>query len=164
MSVVMEGASVRYFTSGFIVLLLTIFSFGCAKPQKLNLITTPINKPSLILPKADVLTSRSITWVLITEDTVKQSFQKLKDSGRPLVFFATTDEGYENLGLNESDRRTWMEQQLAITAAYQRYYNESEYVIDLAIDELQNAKKQIDEINEKAEKEPSWLDWFKLNK
>ena len=89
---------------------LTILSIisGCSSlPKEIFVSAEPIEKPKLILPKSD-------EWA------------KLEKSGEALAFFATTDSGYESLGLNYSDLRAFIQQQDAIIAAYRSYYLEAE--------------------------------------
>lgn len=49
------------------------------------------------------------------------------------MFFALTEKGYENLSLNLNDLRTFIQQQRAIVAAYERYYMSAEQRLDQAV-------------------------------
>ena len=100
---------------------------GCSSlPKQIFVSAEPIEKPKLILPQADELDLRDVEWVILVKDNWKEQWAKLEQSGDALAFFATTDSGYESLGLNYSDLRAFIEQQDAIIAAYRGYYLEAE--------------------------------------
>jgi len=102
-------------------------------PEPIQIRTKPVDKPELILPKADELIQRKIEWILVTPENYKESFAELEDRGRPLVFFGLTDQGYENISLNLSDIRMYVSQQHAIVDAYEKYYNQAESKLDTAV-------------------------------
>jgi len=108
---------------------LTILSIisGCSSlPKEIFVSAEPIEKPKLVLPKADELDLRDVEWVILVKDNWEEQWAKLEKSGEALAFFATTDSGYESLGLNYSDLRAFIQQQDAIIAAYRSYYLEAE--------------------------------------
>ena len=114
---------------------LTILSIisGCSSlPKQIFVSAEPIEKPKLILPKADELDLRDVEWVILVKDNWEEQWAKLEKSGEALAFFATSDSGYENLGLNYSDLRAFIQQQDAIIAAYRSYYLEAEQEFDEA--------------------------------
>jgi len=99
-------------------------------PEPIQIATKPIEKPKLVLPVADELVQRKVEWILITPDNHEEAFSQIKDSGRPLVFFGLTDEGYENIALNLSDIRMYISQQHSIIGAYKKYYIEANDTMD----------------------------------
>ena len=108
---------------------LTILSIisGCSSlPKEIFVSAEPIEKPKLILPKSDELDLRDVEWIILVKENWEEQWAKLEKSGEALAFFATTDSGYENLGLNYSDLRAFIQQQEAIIAAYRSYYLEVE--------------------------------------
>lgn len=114
---------------------LTILSIisGCGSlPKEIFVSAEPIEKPKLILPKSDELDLRDVEWVILVKENWEEQWAKLEKSGEALAFFATTDSGYENLGLNYSDLRAFIQQQDAIIAAYRSYYLEAEQEFDEA--------------------------------
>ena len=114
---------------------LTILSIisGCSSlPKEIFVSAEPIEKPKLILPKADELDLRDVEWVILVKENWEEQWAKLEKSGEALAFFATTDSGYESLGLNYSDLRAFIQQQDAIIAAYRSYYLEAEQEFDEA--------------------------------
>lgn len=82
------------------------------------------------MPQADEIRLRGVEWIIITPDNINEVFDRAKDSGRPIVFFALTDKGYENLGLNISDIRAYIQQQKTIIAAYEDYYEQTQENLD----------------------------------
>ena len=86
-------------------------------PKQIFVSAEPIEKPKLILPQADELDLRDVEWVILVKENWEEQWAKLEQSGDALAFFATTDSGYESLGLNYSDLRAFIEQQDAIIAA-----------------------------------------------
>lgn len=86
------------------------------------------------MPDADELNFRDIDWIVLTPENFEEQAKLIEDSGRPVVFFALTDKGYENLGLNLSDLRAYVQQQQAIIAAYKKYYVEAEKTLDNAVE------------------------------
>ena len=96
------------------------------------------------MPQSDQLFQREIQWIVITPDNVEEQFQKIKDSGRSIAIFGVTDEGYQKLALNLSDLRAYLQQQQAILAAYEGYYQESEEALDSANDEIKEANDEVE--------------------
>ena len=128
------------------VLLLLIS--GCTSmPQRLEVSATPIEKPQLVLPKADQVNMREVKWIVVTPDNWEAAIVELKKTGRPVVLFGLTDQGYENLGLNFSDIRALVQQQQTIIAAYEGYYNASEQALDSANDSIDDINSKVDAAN-----------------
>jgi len=123
-------------------LTLTILVSGCSllssQPDPIEVSTKPVEKPGLELPKADEIRLRDVEWQLITPENAQEIFETAEESGRPVVFFALTDKGYENLGLNISDIRAYIQQQRTIIAAYENYYDESQEALDGAVKTPEN--------------------------
>jgi hypothetical protein len=125
-----------------LVLAALLLTSGCASnPQRIEISAKPVEKPQLVLPKADALKMREVKWVIITPENFDQIVDDAKKSGRPIAFFALTDKGYENLGLNLSDLRAFIQQQQSIIAAYEAYYKKSEAAIEEANKNIENSKK-----------------------
>lgn len=107
-------------------------------PQRIEVSAKPIERPELVLPPVDQVRMREVEWVLITPDNFEEVVSRIRREGRPVVFFALTDKGYENLGMNFSDIRALVQQQQSIIAAYEAYYK--------------NVNKAIDDANESGRK------------
>lgn len=121
---------------GFMTLLLAVSACGTTT-QQIEVSAKPIEKPELVLPKVDKLTTRKVDWVIITPENFEEQIQKLKDKGKPIVFFGLTDEGYEALALNLNDLRSFIQQQQSIIVAYEGYYKNSNSAIDAANADIQ---------------------------
>lgn len=123
-------------------LTLALLVSGCSllasQPEPVEISTTPVEKPELELPEADELRLRNLEWTLITPENVDEIIKQAEASGRPLVFFALTDEGYENLSLNIADIRAFIQQQDSIIAAYENYYEESQKSLEGAVKKQTN--------------------------
>ena len=130
---------------GFLIVTALLISGCTSMPQKIEVSAKPVDKPQLVLPSADELNLREVNWTIITEDNWEEKLAELKSSGRSVAFFAITDKGYENLGLNFSDLRAYVQQQDAIIAAYQEYYEASSDALDEANNQIESAKDQVEE-------------------
>lgn len=122
---------------GFLILSLVS---ACGKPpvQEIQISAKPVDKPELVLPYADPVKTRDVQWVIITPDNYEEVFNDLAKKGQPIVLFGLTDKGYENLALNLSDIRAFIQQQQAIILAYEGYYKQSNAAIDAANAEINN--------------------------
>ena len=103
------------------------------KPQQIEVSAKPIEKPTLQLPPVDELNMRKVEWIVINEANVDVVIEKLKTEGQAFALYALTGDGYGNLGLNFSDIRALVQQQQAIIAAYEGYYQEAEEKLDPAV-------------------------------
>ena len=102
-------------------------------PDKIEIRTTPIQKPQLVLPPVDELRMRPVEWVVINQENMEEKIAELTANGQPLAMFVLTGEGYENLGLNFSDIRALLQQKDAIIIAYENYYQQSQEQLDKAV-------------------------------
>ena len=104
------------------------------KPQVIEVSAKPVEKPTLTLPDADEINFREIDWIILTPENFEEEVAKIQNLGRPVAFIALTDKGYENLGLNLSDLRAFIQQQQAIILAYKNYYEQAEETLDNAVE------------------------------
>lgn len=126
--------------------------------QKIKISTIPVEKPQLVLPKADQLFQRPIEWIIITPENAEEAFKSIQGRGRPILLFGVTDKGYENLALNLSDLRAYLQQQKAIIAAYENYYQQSNKAIEEANQRLDKAEEDANKTPPKPEAKP-WEIW-----
>ncbi len=140
---------------GFTIALLTISACSPA-PREINISAKPVEKPELVLPKSDKLNTRDVEWTVITPENFQEVVSKLSAKGKPVVFFALTDEGYEALALNLSDLRAFIQQQQAIIVAYEGYYKDSNSALEAANAEIESAKLEADAANEETPKKRIW--------
>ena len=113
----------------------SIFGSG-PMPKQIEISAKPVDKPKLELPKADQLFFKEVEWVLITPDNYEEVFAKLSETGRPVVLFGLTDNGYETLATNLSSLRSFVQQQQIIIAAYESYYKNANEALDAANAEI----------------------------
>ena len=112
-----------------------LFLAGCLgnNTETIEVTSKPIDKPTLSLPQSDELRLRKIEWQIVTPDNVDQIFEEVERTGRPVTLFSLTDNGYENLGLNLSDLRAYIQQQQTIIAAYKNYYKQADETLNNAV-------------------------------
>jgi hypothetical protein len=113
-------------------------------PQRIEVSASPVDKPELVLPDADALRMKNVEWILITPDNFEEKVAEIEATGRPVVFFALTDEGYENISMNFSSIRAFIQQQQAIIVAYENYYKNANEALDTANANIEGAKEQVD--------------------
>ena len=104
-----------------------------SQPQQIEVSTKPVEKPTLTLPPVDELNMKKIEWIVLNEDNVDAVMEKLRSEGKAFALYALTGEGYGNLSLNFSDIRALVQQQQAIIAAYEGYYEAAEDALDGAV-------------------------------
>jgi len=119
---------------------------GCSStaPQRIEVSASPVDKPELVLPNADALNMKDVEWILITPENFEERVAEIEATGRPVVFFALTDQGYENISMNFSSIRAFIQQQKAIIAAYENYYKNANEALDAANANIEGAKEQVD--------------------
>lgn len=115
------------------MMLISLASCGSTLPREIEISSKPIEKPSLTLPPVDEINMRPVTWIVINEDNLSEVQAKLKSEGKAFALYALTGQGYGNLGLNFSDIRAMVQQQKAIIAAYEGYYQAAEQAMDGAV-------------------------------
>ena len=102
--------------------LVSLALVGCTASNP-KVIDKPVlyERPELVLPKVQPVTQSKVEWVVITAANADEKLALLK-SKQNVTYFAVTAQGYENLSMNVSDLRRYIEQQNAVVAAYQAYY------------------------------------------
>ena len=95
-------------------------------PNIIDINSSPVERPPLVVPDVDEFTTRPIEWTVLTPENQEQVFQDLKDRDIDVVLYAITDDGYKNLSLNMADIIKLVKQQKSIIAAYEKYNNEEE--------------------------------------
>tara|TARA_B100000609_G_C17217895_1_gene437848 strand:- start:3012 stop:3485 length:474 start_codon:yes stop_codon:yes gene_type:complete len=121
---------------------------GCSStPRQIEISAKPIDKPKLVLPPADELRLKDLTWIVINEENAQEVWDKLKKDKKDPVLIGLTDDGYEILAMNISDIMKLLQQQKAIIAAYQAYYEESEQALEDANNQIKDAQEEVDKQN-----------------
>lgn len=141
----------RHVGRGVIVLVILLAAFllsSCTStPRQIEISAKPIEKPKLVLPPAEELRLKDLTWVVINEENAQEVWEKLKKDKKDPVLIGLTDDGYEILAMNMSDIMKLLQQQKAIIAAYKAYYEESEQALEDANSEIQGAKEEVEKQN-----------------
>lgn len=132
--------------------------FGGPMPKQIEISAKPVDKPKLELPKADQLFFKEVEWVLITPDNYEEVFAKLSETGRPVVLFGLTDNGYETLATNLSSLRSFVQQQQIIIAAYESYYKNANEAIDAANAEIAETAGEAKAIKDQQENKPNLIE------
>lgn len=138
--------------------LIGILLAGCssAPPRQIEISAKPIDKPQLILPPVNELRLKETTWIIITKENAEEVFAELEKGRKDPVLIGLTDEGYETLSLNLSDIMAILQQQKAIIAAYQNYYEKSEQALEDANSQIEGAQAEVEA--QQTIKEESTLD------
>ena len=138
-------------------LILTILSGCSSMPQRIEVSAKPVDKPELVLPNADGIRMKNVEWVLITPENFEEKVAEIEATGRPVVFFALTDEGYENISMNFSSIRAYIQQQQAIIAAYENYYKNANEALDAANSNIEGAAAEVEEQQKEVDQDrPFW--------
>lgn len=122
----------KKYTLAAILALGFLAACGPNRPETIEISTSPVEKPTLVVPSADSLNLRTVRWTILTPENFDEKISVLFSRGTPVVLFALTESGYENLSLNLNDLRTYIEQQKRIIVAYENYYKRSEAALDEA--------------------------------
>lgn len=102
-------------------MLLLLTSCGSVK-EILTVSPKVVERPPLTVQDPRPATGYPFDFVIITPDNVNEKFKELKDSGKNVVFFALTDDGYKSLSLSVAELRRYIVQQNAVVKAYKDYY------------------------------------------
>jgi hypothetical protein len=117
---------------GCLILFVALSACSTPQPVSIEISAKPVDRPELVLPKPDRIQTRQIDWVIITPDNAEEVFNRLKETGKPVTFFALTEQGYEALALNLNDLRTFIQQLQTIIVAYESYYAQSTAALEEA--------------------------------
>lgn len=113
----------RLITNVLISLILIIGLSACStQPKSVVYTPEPINRPELVLPETQELDLEKVDWILITPENVDEQFELIRKSGKPVVFFALNNDGYQALSLDMANILKLITQQKAIIVAYENYY------------------------------------------
>lgn len=81
-----------------------------------------VERPPLTVQNPRPAAGYPFDFVIITPDNVDEKFKELEASGKNVVFFALTDDGYKALSLSVAELRRYIVQQNAVVKAYKDYY------------------------------------------
>jgi len=107
--------------------LLVLALTGCASTKD-TLVVKPqvVERPKLEIPAPAPVQQLQFEWVVITKENYEKKFKEIESRGGTVTLFALTPQGYQNLSMNVSELRRFMQQQQAIIAALKKYYEASD--------------------------------------
>lgn len=118
---------------GFMILFVSISACGSTpQTRPIQISASPVDRPELVLPNPDRIQTRQVEWVIITPDNAEEVFERIRATGKPVTFFALTEDGYQALALNLNDLRTFIQQLQTIITAYEGYYAQSTEALEEA--------------------------------
>jgi hypothetical protein len=115
-----------------LILIAAVSACSTPQPRQITVSASPVDRPELVLPRPDRIQTRPVGWIIITPDNAEEVFNRLKETGKPVTFFALTEQGYEALALNLNDLRTFIQQLQTIIVAYESYYAQSTAALEEA--------------------------------
>lgn len=104
------------------VVLLAVTLAGCASTEKLVVQPQIVERPKLEVPSPAPVNQLPFEWVIITKENAEQKFKEIESRGGVVTLMALTPQGYQNLSMNVSELRRYIQQQQAVIAALKRYY------------------------------------------
>ena len=135
-----------------IILSLSLSACG-ANVKKVEVLSTPLERVPLNLPKVDKLELDEVEWVLVTPQNAEKVWKDLEKKNFDIVLFGLTDRGYENLSVNIAKIKQMVMQQKSIIAAYKKYYEAQTEEIEKQQRTIEEKKKEVAIENKKAEEE-----------
>lgn len=116
---------------------------GCSSflPEVTKYSSEPVERPLLILPESEITEMRGVDYIVVTEENVDEVWRELEASGKPIVLFALTHDGYEALALNNADIIRFLSEQRAVIIAYKEYYEKADKAIGDANDKNKNSEE-----------------------
>ena len=115
---------------------------GCSTmPDVVKYSPEPVERPLLVLPESKITEMRDVDYIVVTEENIDEVWKELEASGKPIVLFALTHEGYEALALNNADIIRYLSEQKAVIIAYKEYYEKADKAI---VDANDKNQKKVD--------------------
>ena len=105
---------------------------GCSSflPEVTKYSSEPVERPLLVLPESEIVNMKDVDYIVVTKENVNEVWAELEASGKSIVLFALTADGYENLALNNADIIRYLSEQRAVVVAYKEYYEKADKAID----------------------------------
>ena len=102
---------------------LVVLLAGCntTGPQVLTKVEFQ-DRPKFVVTEVSPARQMDVKWIVITKDNFAQKIAEIEKTQGETSFFALTPQGYQNLSVNISELRRYIEQQNATFAAVRRYY------------------------------------------
>jgi len=102
----------------------TFSLFGDKEPdvKPIEVVKKPVEKTRLDLPMPEPLKLESVGWRVVTPENIDEVWAELGASGKNVVLFALTDDGYKTLSLNFGQIRNFILTQNEMLIKYKLYY------------------------------------------
>ena len=117
-----------------IIALLVLTMTGCSifrKPEPEVVTRTVTVVPEIPLkPAPRPINMTDVNWYVVTTDNIEEFEKRFENETSDLVFFALSVPHYQNLSVNLSDIRRYIEQQQAIILYYETQITESKTLIN----------------------------------
>lgn len=106
------------------LLLLPLLLTACGGQS--TVVTRPVlhERAPFAAPSVTPAQQQPIEWVVVTRENSQQKFSELENRTGSSTMFALSPQGYQNLSLNVSELRRYIEQQNAVITAMRKYYEE----------------------------------------
>ena len=116
---------------------------GCSSflPEVTKYSSEPVERPLLVLPQSEIVNMKDVDYIIVTQENVEEVWAELEASGKSVVLFALTSDGYENLALNNADIIRYLSEQKAVVLAYKEYYEKADKAIGDANDTTGDTKE-----------------------
>jgi hypothetical protein len=104
---------------------------GCSTflPEVTKYSSEPVERPLLVLPESEIVNMKDVDYIVVTQENIDEVWAELEASGKSIVLFALTEDGYENLALNNADIIRYLSEQKAVIVAYKEYYEKADKAI-----------------------------------
>lgn len=100
---------------------------GCTAPtppstKPVVIQTAPTDRPPFNPPPIEPYRARPVDWTIITPENADRIFQEMEAAGEPVVLFGVTENGYENIAINNREALRVILQQQSVINGYREYY------------------------------------------
>jgi hypothetical protein len=112
----------------WLVLMGALMLVGCSAPapepttKPVVIQSQPVERPPFNPPPVEPYQPRNVDWKIVTPENVDALFNQMQASGEPMVLFAVTENGYENIAINSREALRVILQQQTVINGYREYY------------------------------------------
>jgi hypothetical protein len=95
---------------------------ACASGPKVYVAPEAMERAKFITPDINPVDQLALEWSIINKDNANQKLAAQEKKTGSSTFFALTAQGYQNLSINTSELRRYIQQQKATIEALKKYY------------------------------------------
>ena len=96
---------------------------ACASAgPKVFVATEAMDRPKFVAPELTPAQQLNLDWAIINKENAQAKLAAQEKKTGSSTFFALTSQGYQNLSINVSELRRYIQQQNATIAALKQYY------------------------------------------